>query len=807
MWKNYLNIALRNLWKYKQVTFINLFGLTIGITAFLLIFLFVQYELSFDAYHDKSDRIYRVSREWLNQDMESSLHLGHVAPPFGPLLENDFPGIVEEAVRFLEDNPIITYEEGDINIVEENFFFADEEAFSLFSWKLLEGEAEAVLSEPNSIVISETAAKRYFGNTDPIGKTLIYNGEAEFQVSGIMENVPANSHFHPELIASFKAVENFFGREQLMQQWGSNNYATYLLLPEGYSPENLEAQFPDFITKHLGTHNGIPAGVFNLLHLWPLTDIHLYSHLDSEIEANGDIKYVYIYSIIAIFILVIACINFINLATARSMRRAREVGVRKVMGALRIHLIRQFLTESVILSLVSLVVGLVLLSIFIPDFNNFVQRGITIDLSNNGVFIVVIILTITLVGIIAGSYPAFILSSFQPSTILRASQQPKGKHPYLRSALVIIQFTISIALIIGVITVEKQLAYVKSKPLNFNDNHVAVLPINDDIYRQYENIKDRLLQQSGITDVSMSSRVPSGRLLDSQGISAEVEGEMQEVNFRVADIHIDHDYLNTLQVNVLAGRNFDRDRVSDSTESFIINESAVTAMGWKSIDEAIGKNVDYGEGNRRGKVIGVVEDFHFESLHQPIAPIIFLITEGRANNIIVRIAEDQWDKSIAYLQEQWSYLMPAYPFDFYTIRSRFEEQYTAEDRLSKVVSYFSLLALFIAALGLVGLASYTAEQRFKEIGIRKVMGASAIQILLLLGRKFTFLVIVSFAVASPIAYWIMNRWLESFAYHDVLPWWSFLTAGVFALIIAWVTVGSQTYKAANSNPVKILREH
>ncbi|WPP51067.1 ABC transporter permease [Catalinimonas niigatensis] len=806
MWKNYLNIAIRNLLKYKQVTLINLFGLTIGITAFLLIFLFVQYELSYDTYHEKSDRIYRVSREWLNQDKETSLHLGHLAPPFGPLLANDFPGIVEEAVRFLKDNPIIAYEEENVKIVEENFFFADEEVFKLFSWKLLEGDPNTVLSAPNGIVLSETAALRYFGEEDALGKTLIYDGQAEFQVSGIMEDIPANSHFHPELIASFKAVENFYGREELMRNFGSNNYSTFLLLPEGYDPQELQAQIPDFMTKHLGEYNGIPAGETNLLHLWPLTDVHLHSHLDSEIEANGDIVYVYIYSIIAIFILVIACINFINLATARSMRRAREVGVRKVMGALRIHLIRQFLTESIILSLVALLLGLLILALILPDFNNFVQRSISFDLTDNGWFIAIMLLTVALIGIIAGSYPAFVLSSFQPSSILRASQQPKGKHPHLRSALVILQFTISIALIIGVITVEKQLAYVQNKPLNFNDEHVAVLPMNDDIYAQFGNLKDRLLQQPGISNVSMSSRVPSGRLLDSQGIQAEVNGEMQEVNFRVADIHIDHEYLNTLEIDLIAGRNFDRNRVSDSTEAFIINESAVTAMGWKSPEEALGKNVIHGGGSRRGKIIGIVKDFHFESLHQPIAPIIFLITEGRANSVIVRIAEDRWDETTAYLQEQWSYLMPDLPFDYYTIRNRFQEQYDAEDRLSKVVTYFSLLALFIAALGLVGLASYTAEQRFKEIGIRKVMGASVIQILLLLGKKFTVLVILAFALASPLAYWIMNRWLESFAYHDVLPWWSFLVAGVFALLIAWITVGSQTYKAANSNPVKMLRD-
>jgi len=803
MWKNYFKIALRNLLKHRRITIINLLGLSIGIAAFLLIFLFVQYELSYDQYHTKRDRIYRVSREWLNDNKESNLHLGHLAPPFGPYLKADFPGIIEESVRLTSFNALVSNEEKDLHIVEEHFFFAEEGLFNIFSWNLIEGNAE-ILSDPKAVILTETAAKRYFGDEKAMGKTLIFEGDVELQVSGIMEDVPQNTHFHPQIIASFKMVEAYFGREQMMQNWGSNNFSTFLLLEEGQTAENLEAKIPGFIDSHLGEYNGIPASETNLLHLWPITDVHLYSQLDSEIEPNGDIKYVYIYSVIALFILIIACINFINLATARSMRRAREVGVRKVMGAFRTHLVRQFLTESILLTLLSLAIAIVLLSLILPEFNNFVQREIQFALNSN--LALMALLIILLVGVVAGSYPAFILSSFQPSTILRASLQPKGKHPYLRSALVILQFTISTALFIGVITVEKQLAFMQNKSLNFNEKQLAVLPINETIAAQYDNIKDRLLQQEGVSAVSKSSRVPSGRLLDSQGIQAEVGNEMQDVKFRVADIEVDHDFFNTFEINFLTGRNFDLQRASDSTEAFIINASAVTAMGWTSAEEALGKKVNYGGGSRVGSIIGVVDDFHFESLHQPIAPIIFLIADQRNNNLTVRIDQQHWDKTIAYLKEQWSYFMPNVPFDYYKIEDRFQEQYDAEERLSNVVTYFSVFALIIAALGLIGLASFTAEQRFKEIGIRKIMGASVLQILLLFSKKFTVLVLVALACASFLAYYIMDKWLETFPYHSEIPWWSFVLAGTASLIVAWITVGTQTFKAANSNPVKVLRD-
>ncbi len=803
MVKNYLTIALRHLWKYKQITLINVFGLAVGMAACILMLLFVQNELSYDRFHENADRIYRVSREWQNQDGETSLHLGHVAPPFAPLLENDFPGVVLQAVRMLSANPLITYEAGNKQIVEENFFFADPDFFEVFTFPMMAGNPKTALNEHNAVVLTESTAKRYFGDGDPIGKTLNIDNEVDMKVTGVVKDVPANSHFHFDMLGSFLIVENFFGRDNLMSNWGNNNYSTFLLLPEGYDPDALQAQLPGFIDKHMQPYQGIPASKGNFLHLWPLTDIHLHSHLDSEIEANGDIAYVYIYTIIALFILGIACINFMNLSTARAGRRAKEVGVRKVMGAVRKMLIKQFVAESMLVAVFSLLLALVLTTLLLPYFSDFVGKTLTLAIGDNLFVLLLLVGIVLLVGLVAGSYPAFFLSAFQPAQILRGSGQPKGRHTRLRAGLVVLQFTIAIALIVGVITIGSQLKYVKSKPLGFNKDNLVVLPASEDIYTQFESIKAQLLEQPGISDVTLSSRVPSGRLLDSQDGKAEVNGGMEDINIRVADVHIDHDFLNTLQIELVAGRNFDFDRVSDSTEAFVINEAAVKAIGWPSDEEAVGKEFHYG--GRQGYIIGVVKDFHFESLHQSIAPIVFMVTDGRANSVIVRVNEGAMEQTLDYLKERWSYLLPGYPFSYDTVGSRFDEQYTSEDKLSRVVQYFSLLAILIAALGLVGLASYLAEQRFKEIGIRKVMGASVGQILLLLTKSFTWLVLVAFVIACPIAYYLMHQWLDTFAYHDTLHWWTFLAAGVFALLIAWITVGSQTLRAATSNPVESLR--
>ena len=524
MLRNFLLTAVRNLAKRPGFTAINVLGLAIGMAACIIITLYVRYELSYDRFHDHTDRIYRVSRQWFNQAGESTLHLGHVAPPFGPLFKSDFPHIVESSVRLLQDgrNPLITYE--DKKFAERNFFFADEEFFKVFSFKAIEGDLATALIEPNSLVVTESTAKKYFQTTSAVGEVLNYQNMAELKVSAVVEDVPPNSHYHFDFLCSFKTVENFFGRENLMQNWGSNNYATYLLLPEGYDPADLATQIPAFLNKHMGSRNGVPVSKFNKLHLWPLTDIHLYSNLDSEIEANGDINTVYVFGIIAVLVLLIACINFINLSTAQSSKRAKEVGLRKVVGAERTSIIRQFLTESVVLSLLALVLAVMMVLMGLHVFNPLFDLHLSLNPFKDGTMLLVLVGIAVFAGLIAGSYPALYLSGFQPVTILKGPFNPANRGR-MRAALVVVQFTISIALIIGVGIVQEQLKFMKTKPLGFDKESVAVLPLSGDMYSQYESIKARLMAKPGITDVTLSSRVPSGRLLDSQGRKCRGERE------------------------------------------------------------------------------------------------------------------------------------------------------------------------------------------------------------------------------------------------------------------------------------------
>ena len=805
MLKNYIKLALRNILRERTYAFINIFGLATGMAATILIVLFVQDELSYDKYYVNHERIYRVSREWLNDDLKTNLHLGHCAPPFGPLLKNDFDGIVEESVRIGSGyGPLISY--GDKKIEEPGFYIADANVFDVFSWPLTEGNPETALVEPATVVITETAAVRYFEGEDPMGKTLVFNNfgqEFPLKVTGIARDVPANSHIHWDFLASFATLEMAFGVDNLMKNWGSNNYATYVLLARGKDISELAAEIPGFFDKHLGESNGRKASDRNRLNFMPVADIHLHSHLDSEIEPNGDIAYVYIYSIIALFTLLIACVNFMNLATARSAKRAKEVGLRKVMGAFRATLIRQFITESVLFAVVSLLAASLIVWLALPFFNDFVQKQLTINIFENQ-FVLILLVAITFfTGLVAGSYPAFFLSAFQPATILKGGHKTTGRRLNLRSLLVVFQFFISLVLIIGVGVVHDQLDYVRNKDLGFNKDNVLVLPSSDEVYTRFEDLKNQFRSQPGIGEVTLASRVPSGRLLDSQGATAEVDGDMVRLDFRIADVHVDHEYLTSLEIDLVAGRNFDVNRASDSTSAFILNEAAVQRIGWESPSDAIGKSFKYG--NRKGEIIGVTKDFHFESLHQTIAPIAFLVTNGRANSVIVRYDPQRKEEVLAYLQEQWTYLRPGFPFDYYEIDESFSDQYESEDRLALAVTWFSGLAVIIAALGLFGLASFTAEQRIKEIGIRKVLGAGVGQITVLLGRGFTGLVVVAVIIAAPVAHFGMAKWLEGFAYAGPVRVGPFIIAGLFGLFIAWATISYQIIKAARSNPVDSLR--
>lgn len=806
MLRNYIKIALRNIRKNPGYSFINISGLALGMGVCILILLYVQYEISYDKYHDNSDRIVRATRAWFNQDGETSLHLGHAAPPFGPMLENDFEGTVEEMVRFFQVNPLLRYE--DKSFVEDRFFFVDPEVFEMFSWNMINGDPATALTYPDGIVLTESTARKYFGDEDPMGKS--FEGEVQgvnlqFQVRGIMEDVPENSHFKFDFLASMGPVVQFYGGQAaMMQNFGSNNFATYLLLPEGYDYQRLQDQIAEFIDRNLGREGqDRPASEGTMLILQPLTDIHLHSNLDSEIEANSRIEYIYIYTAIALFILIIACINFMNLSTARSVKRAVEVGLRKVIGANRASLIRQFIGESMVMALLSLFFAIFLVELTLPYANDFIDKSLSFNLLENYVQIFGLIGIVTFVGLVAGSYPAFFLSGFEPASVLKGTFKAGKIHERFRSVLVITQFAISIALIVCMLIVYTQLDFMRNKDLGFDKENIAVLPTSQQINSNYETIRQRLLFHPGILNVSQASRVPSGRLLDSQGTSAEVDGELREIDFRIADIHVSHEYLETFDIHLVAGRNFDINLASDSTQSFILNESAIKTIGWSSADEAIDKEFHYG--NRRGRIIGVMQDFNFESLHQSIAPIVFLIPDDRINSIAVKIRENERQAALDFLEEQWATLRPGYPFSYYFVQENFDEQYNAEERLGTLFGFFAVLAIIIAALGLYGMASFTTQQRVKEIGIRKVLGASVSQIVLRLSTKFTALVLIAIAIAIPVAWFAMNEWLSNFAYKIDIPIWAFTMAGTTALLIALITISWQSIKAAVANPVESLR--
>jgi putative ABC transport system permease protein len=806
MFKNYFKIVLRNAKKHPMYVLINLIGLAIGMAVSIVILLYVQFELSYDKYHPDADRIYRISRAWTNPDGAESLHLGHLAPPFGPLIQSDFPEEVDVSARFFSFDALI--KSGSNAMVEERFFFADSESFDLFSWKIIEGEGQKALTEGDGIILTESTAKRYFGSESAIGKELqaeLAGQEFTFQVRGVMEDMPENSHFHVDFLASMVPVVQFYGGlEAFMSNFGSNNFSTFIKLAEGVDGKAFEAKLPAMIDRHMGENQaGIPASKGTFLKLWPISDVHLHSNLASEIEPNGNIDYVLVYLAVALFILMIACINFMNLSTARSSLRSMEVGLRKVMGADRSILIRQFMGESFIMTLFSMILALILVYLFLPTFSDFTDKTLSLNFFENPEYLLGIFGLIAFVGLISGSYPALFLSGFIPAKVLKGAFKAGKGHENFRAILVIGQFSISVILIVAVLVVVRQLEYMQSKDLGFQKEDIVLLPTSGRINDNFLIFKDRLENHEGIQSVTISTRVPSGRLLDSQGATAEVNGDLTQLNIRIADIQVGHNFLETFGIPMAAGRDFDFNLASDSTEAFILNETAVREVGWSSPQEAIGKQFLYG--NRRGFVTGVMKDFHFESLHQPIVPIVFYIPANQMNLVSVKIDPAQRTQVLEFLKGEWAEMRPDYPFEPTFVDEGFDRQYEAESKVRTVFTFFSVLAILISILGLLGLVTFATAQRTREIGIRKVMGAETGNILVLLGKDFLKLVAIGFLIAIPISWFGMSSWLEDFAYKTGISWTTFLWAGLIAGIIAAFTVTSQTLKAAWADPVKSIK--
>ena len=810
MLRNYWKIAFRNMAKYKFISFINLFGLTVGMTCCLLILTYILHEVSYDKYNSKADRIYRVTRSFNNKEGIVSLHLGAVAPPFGPLLQNEFPDI-EKVTRILRnDISPMRYEDKIFN--EKDIYFADANLLDIFDVPLLKGNPRAALSDPFSVLLTEEVAKKYFGSEDPMGKVIRLNNQYNFKVTGIFSPFPATAHLHPEIMLSFNTLKDsaIYGEKNLLTNWGNNAFYTYLLFPKNYPVKNIETQFPRFLDKYMRDGNSAAdyhPSKYTQLYLQKLTDIHLTSHLDEEIEENGDRTRVYIFSAIALFILLIACINYMNLSTARSALRAKEIGIRKVAGAQRGEIITQFLSESVMITYMAILLAVILTYFTLPLLNTITGQALTIQSIIRWQVILPLALAPMIIGILSGIYPALFMSSFQPAKVLKGLFKAGKGNISFRKVLVVTQFAISIILIISTAIVFQQLHYIQNKSLGFSKEQVVTLRNDNGLNKNYEAFRNELRQNAFIKDATRSSRIPGGRLLDEQGASTESGDSLRPVAADIKFLAADYDFVTTYGIPMAAGRNFSREYATDTT-SFLLNEAATRVLGLRSPQEAVGKNFKYAD--TKGKVIGVIADFHFESLHQSIVPLILVMpAAGQAGDlysrISIKIAGNNPTAAIAHIEKTWKKFLPETPFEYTFLDENFDKLYRSEQRQGILFTSFACIAIFIACLGLLGLSAFAITQRIKEIGIRKVLGASVGGIVGLLSKDFLKLVAIAAIIAFPVAWYVMHNWLRDFAYRISIQWWVFLVAGVLASAVALITISLQAIKAAVANPVKSLR--
>ncbi|ANE49741.1 ABC transporter permease [Flavisolibacter tropicus] len=807
MLRNYLKIAIRNLMKHKFISGINLFGLTVGVTCCLLILSYIIHELSYDKYQSKAENIYRVNRTFINPETgDINLALSAVAPPFGPLFVNDFPAI-KKMTRVLQNgNTAFRYEEKRFN--ERDVYFADENFFDVFDVAVLKGNKDKALDDPYTVLLTEEVARKYFGTSDPINKVVRLDNQIDAKVTGVYKAFPSNSHFHPQIMISFNTLKDtaIYGEERLRTNFGNNSFYTYLLVPEDYKIKNLEAQMPAFLDRHIPSEGDkFKPSQWTSLSFTKLTDIHLRSHKDDEMEENGDIKRVYIFSAIALFILLIACINYMNLSTARSIIRAKEIGVRKTIGASKQELIAQFLSESVLISWIATILAFILTWLLMPWLNELSGLSLSVKSLLQWQIIVPLLFIPFIVGIISGLYPAVFLSSFQPVKVLKGIIKVDNHVFSFRKVLVVLQFAISIILIVSTIVVFQQLRFMQNKSLGFDRDHVVVLGYNSALAEHYEGFRNEMTSNTLIKEVGRSSRIPTGRLLDAMGAQIKRGDSLAPSGADIKMVVGDDGFLSTYGVKVVAGRNLSRSNGLRDTSAFLVNEAGVKALGLKSPEEAVGKEFQYGR--RKGEIVGVFHDFHFESMHERILPIAFLMPVGRTSyaQLSIKLSGQNIPAALNHIENTWKKFLPEVPFEYTFLEENFNRLYEAEQRQKAIFTVFACIAIFIASLGLLGLSAFAIGQRIKEIGIRKVLGADVKSIVGLLSADFMKLVIVAAIIAFPIAWYIMHQWLQDFAYRIGISWWFFLVAGIVAAIIAFITISFQTVKAASANPVKNLR--
>lgn len=800
MLQNYLTVVLRNFKKQKLYSFVNIFGLALGLACFLLIGTYIKHELSYDRYHPEFEKIYRVVE--IIKDAEESSSLPFSA---GPAMANDFPDQIDKMVRFFNHQaPSYTLEyNNDKTFREKNLFFADSTVFDVFAFPFLKGDPLTALKNPNSIVLTQSLAEKYFGEEEPIGKMLKYEGTELLQVTAILDEVPANSHFTFDGLISFSTLRKEYNGEPSGWVWNPN--WTYVKLKEGISPEQIDAQFPAFVEAHYPDF--IKADVS--MYLQPLKDIHLHSHLDYEAAPNSDIAYIYIFLAIAFFIILIAAINYMNLATARSAQRAKEVGMRKTLGARKHQLVMQFLGESVLTCIVAGIFSLILLNLLLPFFNTLAGKSFQfIDMFADPLILGGFIGLTLLLGILGGIYPAFFLSAFDPIEVLKNQFNQGKKGNVLRKGLVVGQFTISIILVIATFISYQQLQLLQTKNLGFDKDQVMLIPVQlSPIVGKYESFKNTISQSPGVLEVS-GTELPLGAKYQTHPYLPE--GSPSEDLIFYPSLFVLPGFTETFGIKIVAGRTFVEENQNDITKAVLINEAMVKHLNWGEPENAIGKSFR-GTGENAVRVIGVMQDFNTASLHQEVPPFVLDLpnNEGQLNFFMryfaVKIKGGDVRNTIAFIEDGWKQFEPDRPMEFFFLNEHLNQLYQFEDTLSKAAGIFALLAILIACLGLFGLAAYTAERKVKEIGIRKVLGASTANILSLLSKEYTLLIGIAFVLAVPIAYVLLGKWLERFAYQTSLNPFLFILAGLTILLLAWLTVSFQSLKAARANPVDSIK--
>jgi ABC-type antimicrobial peptide transport system permease subunit len=772
MLKNYLKIAIRVIKKHKGYSFINIAGLAVGIACCVLILLWVQDELSFDRFHKNHKQIYRTTLNLAGRWTGSSPWA------LAPILKREYPEILA-ATRYRVNDLLVTYEDKSFY---EGAAFVDPDFFEIFTFPWVQGNQDSPFPTLASVVITERTATKYFGSEDPLGKTITINNRSKLSVTGVITNVPSNSSLEFDILASVK----IFGEEKL-NSWALES-GSFILLQKNASPDALGEKIVGITMEYDRRTNETVT-----THIQPFSRIHLYS-----LRGGGNIIYIYIFSTIAIFVLLIACINFMNLSTARGSTRAKEVGMRKVVGARRNHIINQFYGESLLLSFFSLLIAVALVYLFLPGFNNLAQKSMQLDLSRN-LPILLGLLGITLfTGIVSGSYPAMLLSSFRPANIIKGSHLSRASKPLLRKILVVTQFSIAIVLISGTIVTAKQLNYIRNKEMGFNRQHVISLPMNPALRESYEAFKNEALNHHSIIHVTSAQSRPT-QVGSINPVYWEGRGPEQYETMRF--ITCDHDYIKTFEMKIAQGRDFSRDFPTD-TQNYIVNEEAVKFMG---LEDPVGKLFSIWQ--NEGQIIGVVKNFHSRPLHNEIEPLVLTLAQNDwgPNYVFLRIGPENISQTLNDLAKTWKKFAPNYPFDFQFLDEAFEQLYRTDQRTGTIFKYFAILAIFISCLGIFGLAAFTAEQRTKEIGIRKVLGASVSGIVSLISREFVILLTLANVIAWPIAYILMKRMLDNYAYRTNITLWIFLIAGVLAYGIALLTVSYQALKAARTDPARALR--